>query len=250
MIATAIKTDKIIAGSVSLLELLDASITELQEGSVVAITSKIVSLCENNVAPMKDTNKEQLMIQESDLYLPESLSKYKFHFTITNNRLIPMAGIDESNGNGMYVLWPKDAQATANQVRLHLRQRFGLQLVGVVITDSTSQPLRRGTGGIVLAHSGFAALNNYVGKPDLFGKPFSVSRSDVAGGLAATAVMLMGEGTEQTPIAILSDLPFVAFQDRNPSDEELAEIAISLEDDMFAPFLNSVEWKKGARSQK
>ena len=177
MIVTAIKTIKIAAGSIGLTELLDAAITNLDEGVVVAITSKLVSLCETNIVPIGAIGKEQLIIQESNFYLPASFSKYGHHFTITNNTLIPMAGIDESNGAGHYVLWPKDAQKSANEVRHYLVERFGLNEVGVVITDSTCQPLRRGTTGIALAYSGFQALHDYVGSPDLFGRPFGVSQS-------------------------------------------------------------------------
>ena len=67
----------------------------------------------------------------------------------------------------------------------------------------------------MLAYSGFRALNDYVGRPDLFGRPFTVSQADVAGGLAAATVLQMGEGAEQTPIAVLTELPFVQFQDRD-----------------------------------
>jgi putative folate metabolism gamma-glutamate ligase len=242
----ALKTEVITAGVTELVPLLDRVVNDLQEGSIIAITSKIVSLCEGSVIPFDQINKDELVVRESDLYLPASLSKYGHHFTITNNTLIPMAGVDESNGDGQYVLWPKDAQATANQVRAWAKQKFGLGQIGVVITDSTCHPLRRGTNGIMLAYSGFRALNDYVGRPDLFGRPFTVSQADVAGGLAAAAVLQMGEGTEQTPIAILTELPFVHFQDRDPAAEELATVIIPLEEDLFAPFLTSVHWRKGA----
>jgi dihydrofolate synthase / folylpolyglutamate synthase len=247
MKVTGVKTDRITAGATELLPLLERVIAGVEDGSVIAITSKIVSLCEGSVIPVDQIDKEQLVVRESDLYLPASFSKYRHHFTITNNMLIPMAGIDESNGDGQYVLWPKNAQATANQVRAWARQRFGLGQVGVVITDSTCHPLRRGTNGIMLAHSGFRALNDYVGRPDLFGRPFAVSQADVAGGLAAAAVLQMGEGAERTPIAILTELPFVDFQDGDPTAEELASGCISLDEDLFAPFLTSVEWQKGMR---
>lgn len=102
----------------------------------------------------------------------------------------------------------------------------------------------------MLAYSGFRPLNDHVGKPDLFGRPFRVSQVDVAGGLAAAAVLQMGEGAEQTPIAVLSDLPFVQFADGDPAPEELATIMIPLEEDLFAPFLLSVEWQKGKRHPK
>lgn len=248
MIVQAIKTERILAGGMPLLKLLDTYVTGLRDGSVLAITSKVVSLCENNVVPISAGDKESLVIQESDYYLPAETSKYGYHFTVINNTLISMAGIDESNADNQYVLWPKDAQKTANEVRTYLRRRFGITKIGVLITDSVSHPMRRGAIGITLAHSGFAALNDYVGKPDLFGRPFHVSKADVAGGLTAAAVVQMGEGTEQTPLAVLSDLPFVTFQDRDPSEAELAEINISLEDDLYAPFLNSAAWQKGKRS--
>lgn len=246
----SVRTKLITAGAAELVPVLERVITELDEGSVIAITSKIVSLCEGSVIPLGQIDKEELVVRESDLYLPASLSKYGHHFTITNNTLIPMAGVDESNGDGQYVLWPKDAQATANQVRAWARQKFGLSKIGVIITDSTCHPLRRGTNGIMLAYSGFRALNDYIGRPDLFGRPFTVSQADVAGGLAAAAVLQMGEGTEQTPIAILTELPFVHFQDRDPTAEELATVIIPLEEDLFAPFLGSVQWHKGERDQK
>jgi len=47
---------------------------------------------------------------------------------------------------------------------------------------------------------------------------------NVADALAAAAVLLMGEGKEQTPLAVLTDLPFVTFQDHNPSPAELAAL--------------------------
>ena len=72
----------------------------------------------------------------------------------------------------------------------------------------------------------------------------------MAGGLAAAAVLQMGEGAEQTPIAILTDLPFVHFQDRDPTAEELASVIIPLDEDLFAPFLTSVQWQQGARRQQ
>lgn len=248
MIVTSVKTDIITAGSTSLTNLLDTAINTLEEGSIVAITSKVVSLCEGSVIPAATADREQLIVQESSYYLPVEHSKYGHHFTITNNTLIPAAGIDASNGGGDYVLWPKDPQATAVAAWHYLRTRFGVQNVGVIITDSTCHPMRRGTMGITLAYCGFKALKNYIGQPDLFGKPFSVSQADVAGGLTAAAVLQMGEGAEQTPLAIITDVSFVEFQDRTPNSEELAETTIPLEEDLFAPFLQNVPWQKGGKA--
>ena len=243
----AIKTEKIVAGRQNISAVIDKALPTLREGDVVAITSKIISLCENRIVPVSSSNKKELVIQESDQYLPSSLSKYAHHFTITNNTLIPMAGIDESNGNNNYILWPSDAQKTANEIRRYLSQSHGIRKVGVIITDSTCQPLRRGTTGISLAHSGFAGLKDYIGSPDLFGRPLQVTQANIAGGLAAAAVLAMGEGAEQTPICLISEASFVKFQGRDPTVKELSEINIPLEEDLFAPFLTAVKWRDGER---
>lgn len=248
MIVTPIKTSRVTAGQTTIYSLLDEFLDSMPENSVLAITSKIVSLCEGRVEKIGSIDKEELVKRESSYYLPGEFGKYGYHFSITNNSLTSAGGIDESNGDDNYILWPNDPQKTANEVREYLSNRFGLKNVGVIITDSTCTPLRRGTLGTVISHSGFKALRNYVGTQDLFGRPFEVSLANIALGLAASAVLAMGEGTEQTPLIMMSDLTFVAFQDRNPSAEELARMYIPRKDDLFAPFFDGVNWMKGDKN--
>lgn len=250
MIVTTVKTDRVLPGGKSIFEILDKFIPELKDSSVVILTSKIVALCENRVVPVDGTDKEELIQRESDYYLPAAVSKYGYHFTIVRNTLTAVAGIDESNSGGdYYVLWPKDPQAAANQIRHYLADKFKLNKLGVIISDSTSMPMRRGTIGIPIGYSGFKATNNYVGTPDLFGRDFKVSHGGVAIGLAATAVLAMGEGAEQTPIVIVEDLPLINFQNRDPSPDELSEFYIDLQEDLYAPFLSAVDWQKGGRTK-
>jgi len=245
MLISAIRTPIITPGHKTLLQILDESLEIMPDKSVLAITSKIVSICEGRVVPLEQANEEELIIQESDLYLPASLSRYGHHFTVTSNTLVGVAGIDKSNAAGHYVLWPADPQATANKIRKYLRDRFGLSQVGVVITDSTSVPFRLGTSGIVLGFSGFTALNDYIGKPDLFGKPFEVSRANVANGLASAAVLAMGEGSEQTPLAVISDVDFVNFQGSDPSPQELETLRLTIQSDLFEVFYKNAPWQNG-----
>lgn len=247
MIVQTIKTEKILPNAKTLTKILDIYLKNLNERNILAITSKIISLCEGRIAPMANTNKEQLIVQESDYYMPGKTSKYGYHFTIKDKTLTSASGIDESNGGDNYVLWPTDAQETANTVRQYLKSRFQLKRVGVIITDSTCIPMRLGTTGSFIGFSGFKAVNDYTGKPDLFGRPFQVSRGGIATGLAATAVLVMGEGSEQTPIAVIEDVPFVIFNDNDPTKEELDTVNIKPEDDLFYPFLNKVQWQKGGQ---
>lgn len=126
-----------------------------------------------------------------------------------------------------------------------LKKRFGLQNIGVVITDSKTTLLRWGTSGVCLAHSGFAALNSYIGAPDIFGHELKVTKANIADAVATAAVLVMGEGSEQTPLATVEDVPFVHFLRRNPTKREIDELTISLDDDLYAPLLKSVKWLKG-----
>jgi dihydrofolate synthase / folylpolyglutamate synthase len=248
MKVSAIKTHKVVAGGVSLEQLFDGHLDKLAENSVLAVTSKVVAICEGRVVPIGSLEKEELVKRESDFFLDPSLSKYGMSFTITHNTLVPAAGIDESNGNGNYVLWPEDPQKSANSLRQYLEKKFGLVNVGVVITDSTARPLHYGTEGVAIAFSGFQPMNDYVGQPDLFGRPFAASKSNLPDALASAAVLVMGEGTEQTPIALLQDLPFIKFVPRNPTDEELKGFFLDhMEDDLFAPFLKNAPWQRGSR---
>lgn len=244
MKVTVYKTDKITSRSHDLFGLLDTALPSLSDGSIVAIAAKVVSLCEGRVVPLEGAVKDDLICEESQWYLPRA-GKYDVSFTITHDMLIPTAGIDESNSNDNYILWPKDPQASANKIREHLVRSHGIERVGVVITDSTTRPLQWGTTGIAIAYSGFNPLKDYIGQEDLFGRKMQFQKSNLANGLAATAVTMMGEGDERTPIALLEDLPFVEFRRRDPTEQELVDLRIEPEDDLFWPLLGNAPWEKG-----
>src|SRR5579884_3564736 len=174
----------------------------LNNGDIVAITSKVVSICEGRTIKADQVkDKDELVKKQANRYLPREFvpGKWALH-TITRNILIPTAGVDESNGNGYYILWPEDPEASAKKIWQHLTKKAGIKNLGVVITDSHSIPLRRGLVGISLAHWGFEPLKDYRGKKDLFGKKLEVSLANIPDALAAAAVLAMGEGSEQTPI--------------------------------------------------
>ncbi|HVS78882.1 MAG TPA: coenzyme F420-0:L-glutamate ligase [Candidatus Saccharimonadales bacterium] len=247
MILRAVKTDKIVQGR-DLTEILDRFLPDLSENTVVVITSKVVSICEGRLVPRRSVAEDELIKQEADYVLPENmLSKY-IPLTIKDNTLIPAAGIDRSNSSGDYVLWPQNSQKTANEVRSYLKRRFKPHNIGVIITDSSAIPLRFGTIGVPLAYSGFSPFKDYKGQKDLFGFPLMAGRANIAGALAAAAVAVMGEGTEQTPITLISDVPFVEFRDSNPAPDELQEYFVPPDKDrLFEPFFKSAPWQRSDR---
>ncbi len=52
----------------------------------------------------------------------------------------------------------------------------------------------------------------------------------------------MGEGNEQTPLCVLEGLPNIRFQDRPPTEAELALISIAPEEDIYEPILRHCRW--------
>jgi putative folate metabolism gamma-glutamate ligase len=250
MKVTPIKTEKILPHSISLFEVLDKYITDLNEKSVVAVTSKIVAICEGRVVKkISEEQKDELAKQEADYYLPKEVNRYgSFIVTINRNLMVMSAGVDESNGNGYYILWPKDPQKSANEIREYLSKKFNVKEIGVVITDSKLSPLRWGVTGYSIAYSGFNALRNYIGAPDIFGRLLHAEKTNVADSLSTAGVFEMGEGNEQQPLAIIEDLgSTVEFQKRNPTEEELNSLKISISDDVFSSLLTTVKWQKGGK---
>lgn len=244
---TAYKTRLVKPGD-DLEEVIAESIPSLPERSLVIVVSKIVSTCENRFVPkVSGTRQEKhdLVRQEAELYIEPSESKYDVMFTIKRNWVFANAGIDESNADGSYILWPKDPQASAERIWNFLRQHYGVKEVGVTISDSRSTPLNWGVVGHAIAYCGFNPLRSYIGQPDLFGRPLKMEQVNMAQSITALASVEMGEGNEQTPLGVVSQIKDIEFQDHPPTAEELAAQHISIEADIFAPLLTKVGWKKG-----
>lgn len=245
MIVAAYKTDKITVGA-SLFPILDQYLPKLAEEDIVVITSKIVSICQGRVVPNDGTTDKYALIRsEADAVIEdEKLKRLGVILTIKDDILIPNAGIDESNGNGYFILWPKDIHKIAADIWQHLGRKHKLKHLGVIVTDSHTTALRWGTTGMGLSWAGFEALNNYIGSPDIFGRKLRVTKASILDGLSAAAVVAMGEGNEQTPLTVIRDVPFVRFQNRAPTPREIARLRIRLHDDIFAPLLTAVRWKQ------
>lgn len=202
------------------------------ERSIVVVTSKIVALAERRTAKKGTPRAKARLIQaESEFAMP---TKYVW-LTVKNGMLLPSAGIDESNAHGRLVLLPKDSFAVARRLRQSLKKYYGIKHLGIIITDSRTMPLRAGIVGVALGYAGFQGLKDYRGKPDLFGKKFVFSRVDVADCLATAAVLMMGEGRERQPLAIIKGAP-IKFCER----VRRSELRINLDDDMYRPLLTSL----------
>jgi F420-0:gamma-glutamyl ligase len=176
------------------------------EGSVLCITSKIVSLAEHRIVSRKAFSKADLIEQEAEVYLGEVA--YGTYLTVKENLFLASAGVDESNSPSEdFILLPKHPSQTASNLQRMLSQRFNIRNLGVILTDSRTGFLRYGVTGAAIGSAGFRVLRDCVGEKDLFSRPLKMTKINVADALATAAVFLMGESSERTPLALITDIP-------------------------------------------
>ncbi len=248
MIITAIKTRALVPPKDDLRAAISDALPALRERSVLAITSKVVGIDEGRCIPKKDApDKDELIKREADRYLSRDFvpNRWVMH-TVKHGIFIPSAGIDESNANDHYILWPRDPQKSAENLRRWACEHYKIKHLGVIVTDSHTIPLRRGTLGISLGWCGFTPIRDYRGETDIFGRQFAIQIADIADGLAVAAVLVMGEGRETTPAAVITDVPFVEFTDKPYAPEKpFSSFQIEAEEDLYYPLFSQLPWQKG-----
>ncbi|OGZ70773.1 MAG: hypothetical protein A3F47_00040 [Candidatus Staskawiczbacteria bacterium RIFCSPHIGHO2_12_FULL_38_11] len=248
MRVTAIKTRAFLPPKDDLLSLIKESFltTQLKEESIIIITSKIVAIWEGRCIKIeKGISKDDLIKKEADFYIDrEEVPSGYVILTLKNNILIPSAGIDESNANGYYILWPKNPTEAAKKIYQFIKKTYKLKKIGVIISDSHCTPLKNGIMGLCIGYYGFYPLRDYRGRKDIFGRELKMTQTNIADSVAVAAVLCMGEGSEQTPIAIAEDIDGVKFGQFNAASDPLI---IQKDKDIFAPLINSTKWKKGGK---
>ncbi len=201
----------------TLVESIAASGENLQDGDVLAVSSKYTAISEGRVVKMADVvvsekgaalaaryhmipQMAELVLQESDHVLG---GIHGFMLTAQHGIVQPNAGLDRSNiPSGYVVLFPKEPYKSAAGIRHVMRDLLGVD-IGVIVTDSWLMPGRLGTTGVALATAGFRPLQDERGKADLFGNLMQVTVRGVADTICAAAELVMGERDEATPIAII-----------------------------------------------
>lgn len=190
----------------------------LEDGDILAISSKYVAISEGRIVTLADVmvspqartlaeryNMDpaiaQLVLQEAD-HIFGGIAM-GFLLTWRGGVISPNAGLDRSNiPSGLAVLLPQDAYASARRIRAQLQVDLGIGL-GTLLTDSWLVPGRLGTTGVALACAGFYPIQDERGKADLFGNPMTVTQRGIADSLSVCAQMVMGERDEATPLAVL-----------------------------------------------
>lgn len=208
----------------------------VQDGDIIFITSKILGIHQGRTVKIGEMQKEELIQKEADRYLAYENKTGDFHvnLTVTQNVLIPAAGIDESNADGYYVMWPTSIDALCQEIRQYLMKKHNIKRLGVIATDSHTTPLRWGVTGITIGLVGVEPLKDIRGKPDLFGRNMHITKVNLIDPLTSMAVLLMGESNECTPIVILHDYQGIPFSDSASMDD----FKIEPDADLYSPLIS------------
>lgn len=241
-----IKTRKFLPPKDDILAELDKRLPKLKEGDVLLIASKILAIHQGICIAIKDADKSarysqkhQLVKKEADYSLPGyMIGESEIILTIKDYTLIPSAGIDESNGNGYFILWPKNVNALLKQIVKRYQKKFGIKNLAAIAVDSSTRPLRWGTQGVSIGFYGLNPLYDYRGKKDIFKRKLKYTQRNIVDTLADLGALIMGEGNEQTPAIVLRGAGFVKFT----SKDLYKTLVIPPKKDLYAPILRPF-WK-------
>jgi len=218
---------------------------EIEDGDILIVAQKIVSKAEDRIVQLdsvtpsekafkiaKATGKNpklvELVLRESKRFLKASQQI----LIVEDQRDIVNinAGIDKSNIKGInrYALLPVDPDESARRLRSRIKKLTGKN-VSVIISDTYSRAFRRGQVNFAIGLAGIDPFFDYRGTEDLFGYIMQVKFSAVADELASAAELVMGQGKEAIPVAIVKGLNRISFSE----DSSSKDLIISEKEDLF-----------------
>jgi coenzyme F420-0:L-glutamate ligase/coenzyme F420-1:gamma-L-glutamate ligase len=217
----------------------DAADGRLQDGDILAVTSKVVSKAEGRMISAVD--REQAITDETVRVV--ATRAYPGGVTrIVENRLGVVgaaAGVDASNTpDGTVLLLPVDPDASARVIRAALCARFGLRL-GVIITDTLGRAWREGQTDVAIGASGVVVLEDLRGSTDTQGRSLEVTLPAVGDEIAAAADLVKRKASG-LPVAVVRGMAHL-LDEAAPGARVLVR---PLEKDMFR--LGTEEaWREG-----
>lgn len=208
--------------SVIILDAIDRSQTEIQNGDILVVTHKIVSKAEGRVVELdsikpstkaismaKEHNKDsrimELILKESSQILRAKdgiiISETRHGFVCAN------AGVDQSNVKGdTAVLLPLAPDESADRIRHAVEKKVGKE-VAVIITDTFGRTFRNGQTNVAIGIAGINPIKSYIGTYDMYGRKLRVTEIAVADEIASASELVMGKA-EGTPVAIIRGYDF------------------------------------------
>ena len=216
----------------------------LNEGDIVVVAHKVVSKAEGRTVDLKDVKpskgaREIAKVTGKDPRLTEvilretkRIVKATPEILIVENKqghVCINAAVDKSNveGTDTYLLLPEDPDRSAKQIRSEIMKLTGKK-VAVLISDTYSRPFRRGQVEFTVGIAGMDPFKDYRGKKDLFDYELKVKNTAVADEITSAAELVMGQGDEGTPVAIIKNLQVQSREQASAND-----LLISRNEDLF-----------------
>ncbi len=224
-----------------ILEALENSANELDDGDILVIASKIISVSENRIMRANDvepTERARKIALKNgfdplhvELALRESTDVIQTKgvlITETHSGLVcNFSGIDKSNApEGIYILLPMDSDTSAHQLRKALMKVTGKK-IAVIISDTQGRPWRKGSVNVSIGCAGIAPFKYNKGKRDLYGRVLKRSTVCQVDEIAMLAEQLMGQAGQQTPVVLVRGYSYL------DSEEEAKDINRPKHEDMF-----------------
>ncbi len=205
--------------------LLSDTLTDLRDGDVVVVTSKIVSKAEGRVSP--GVSRDDAIEAETVRLVAERDS---MRIVETKHGLVlAAAGVDASNvAPGSVVLLPDDPDASARRLRRTIGERLGVR-IGVVVSDTVGRPWRAGLVDIAVGVAGLTPLVDLRGRVDRYGNQLSATIPAIADEVASAAELVKGK-LAGVPVAVIRGLAHLVLDEDGPG---AAAMIRPVEEDLF-----------------
>jgi len=195
---------------------------ELSDFDVVVVSQKIISKSEGqlvDILTLKPSNQAKSIAKRTkkdarviELILRDSKEVIKADrealVVRRKDGLICLnAGVDKSNvdGDTIYVRLPENPDKSAVKIKNGIERLTGKE-VAVIVADTYSRPHRVGQVEFTIGLAGLEPIIDYRGHEDLFGYQLHYKYVGFADEIAAAAELVMGQGVEGIPVAIVRGL--------------------------------------------
>ena len=220
-----------------ILEALSRQGLTIDDGDVLVLASKVVSLAQGRLTRLDTINpseeakrlaeKYELDSRFVEVVLWEADEVYGgvpgALLTLKDGVLIANAGVDRKNAPmGFVVLWPENPHASAEKIRAEILERVD-RGISVLIVDSRVTPLRMGTTGVAIGIAGFNPIRDCRAKKDLYGNKVLITRHALADDLAGAAHLVMGETEARMPAVLAKQVPISLAEEADPALLLIAE---------------------------
>ena len=164
------------------------ALTELQDGDVLVVTSKVVSKAEGRIRP--GTRDDALPGETARVVARRGETAIvRNHLGLT----MAAAGIDSSNVlPGHVVLLPEDPDRSAREMREGIHAHTGRN-VAVVVSDTAGRAWREGQTDIAIGAAGLVVAEDFAGRTDVHGNELAVTLPAVADEIAGAAELATGK---------------------------------------------------------